>query len=135
MRPGGGREKGALGERQVLAILEQELGLKLVRNKQQAARGGRDIIEDVDRHQHPIPFAIEVKFRKTESIKTWWAQTVEQAEATGRKPVLFFRGNNKPWRVVADVHDINPEVWPVRRGDYVVLNLQPALQWMREGLK
>lgn len=134
MKPGGGREKGATGERQVLAILEESLGLKLVRNKQQTARGGRDIAEDTDRMQHPIPFAIEVKFQKTEALNPWWDQTVTQALESTRKPVLFYRTNRKPWRIVADAHDVNPSVWPIRRGQMIQMDLETGLQWMRENL-
>lgn len=133
MKPGRGRHKGARGESEVLKILEAELGLKLVRNKHQAERGGRDIAEDVDRMQGPIPFAIEVKYQERELLAKWWEQTVEQAMEVQRMPVLFFRRNHQPWRVVIDPHDANPLTWP-RRGGYMILPLEIGLQWMRENL-
>lgn len=134
MTPAGRRAKGANGEKEVLLILEDELGLKLVRNKQQTARGGRDIAEDVDRMQGPIPFSIEVKRQEAECLPAWWKQTVDQAEAVNRVPVLFYRASRQPWRVAVDPHDINAETWPQRSGRFAILDLVSGLQWMREKL-
>lgn len=140
----GSRAKGANGEREVLAILEDQLGLKLVRNAHQTARGGRDICEDVDRKQGPIPFSIEVKRQEAECLPAWWEQTVEQARAVDRIPVLFFRGNRQPWRVAVCPSDINPDIWPpphemwpeIRHARYdpAVLQLGVGIQFMREKL-
>jgi Holliday junction resolvase len=134
VKPGGSRAKGARGEKEVLDILEEQLGLKLVRNKQQTARGGRDISEDVDRMQRPIPFAIEVKFQDEDFLSSWWEQTLRQAEESGRMPVLFYRRSRRPWTVCIDPHDLNSEVFPQRRGQLIRMDLEVALQWMRERL-
>lgn len=134
MKPAGRRQKGANGENEVVRLLEAELGLKLTRNPLQSKRGGRDIIEDTDRHQMPIPFAIEVKRQEADSLASWWYQACRQAEESGRIPVLFYRANRKPWSVIADAHDINAETWPVRRREGVMMNIVTALQWMREKL-
>lgn len=144
MSPGGARAKGANGEKEVLRILEDQLGLKLVRNKQQSARGGRDICEDVDRMQGPIGFSIEVKRCEREELSKWWKQTVDQARAVSRIPVLFFRASRQPWRIAACPSDVNEETWPKpetvwpeidgARYDPIVMQLGVGLQWMREKL-
>lgn len=135
MKPQSARAKGSKAELEVLRLLEDGLGLKLVRNKQQTARGGRDISEDTDRGQGIVPFAFEVKHQKAQSLNSWWAQTVRQAHDSGRRPVLFFRGNHQPWRVAVAPHDISSVIWPVRRDeDYVILNLRDGLQFLREKL-
>jgi hypothetical protein len=129
------RQKGYRGEKEALELLEEHLGLKLVRNRQQDARGGRDLIEDVDRHQHPMPFAFEVKRAERVDLAGWWRQTVAQARAVQRKPVLMFRVSRQPWTLVLDAHDVNPQVWPVRRDQPLVMAWDVAFQWMREVLK
>jgi hypothetical protein len=96
------RAKGKAGEREVIAILQpvvnqvfelfDEEPPRLQRNSLQSDGGGSDI--------HGLDWmALEVKFHKDESVNTWWAQTVRQA---GKKkvPILFYRTNNRPWRVV-----------------------------------
>lgn len=132
MKPSSAREKGSKAELEVLRILEDELGLKLVRNKQQTARGGRDIAEDVDRMQGPMPFAVEVKHHAKGFSLDMWSQTIRQAQDSHRLPVLFWRGNRQKWRVCADPHDINPTTWPIRQDHFLTMDLKTALQWMRE---
>lgn len=133
MKPGGGKAKGTKAENDVLKILEDELNWKLTRNKNQSARGGRDLSEDTDRHQQIINWSIEIKHQARESLNQWWAQTVRQAMDCGRKPVLFYRGNRQPWRVALAPNDINPSAWPVRRDEsYVILSLRDGLQFLRE---
>lgn len=133
MKPQSARNKGSAAEREVLRILEDSLGLKLVRNKQQSARGGRDLEEDTERMQGLVPFAFEVKHQKAQSLNQWWAQTVRQAQDSKRLPVLFYRGNHQPWRVAVAPHDISNSIWPVRRDeDFVILSLRDGLQFLRE---
>lgn len=135
MKPGGSRAKGSNGEREVLRILEDELGVKLTKNRNQTDRGGRDLIEDADRLQVLLPFAVEVKRQEKECLPAWWAQTVEQARSSSRFPVLFFRSNRRKWRVAACPSDINPGTWPKGR-DYepVVMSLDVGLQFLREAM-
>lgn len=135
MKPGGSRAKGAAGEKEVMDILSEHLGLKLVRNPHQTARGGRDIIEDVDQKQLPIPWSIEIKRQEKENLGPWWKQCLEQAEGSRRIPVLFWRANRQPWRVATDPHHINPATWPAATGRMVVMDLETGLQWMREGMQ
>jgi hypothetical protein len=120
MTPAGRRDKGATGEREVIKLLEDELGLKLTRNPLQSHRGGRDVIEDIEQMQKPIPFAIEVKRQEAEALAKWWSQTCLQGE--------------KPWNVVVEAHYVNPVIWPVRRREGIMMAVPTAIQWMREKL-
>jgi hypothetical protein len=73
-------------------------------------------------------WAIEVKRYKesnTSLMKAWWCQAVDQAEAIGQQPVVFYRLDRKPWRVMMwhdrkdlfDRYDLrgvvhcDPELW------------------------
>lgn len=95
-------DKGKRGEREIIAILQPlvssvylDLDLEpplLERNLMQSARGGFDIA-GLDW------IAMEVKRQETQAIPKWWKQTCEQAIG-GREPVLFYRRNRVPWRVV-----------------------------------
>jgi Holliday junction resolvase len=134
MTPAGRRDKGATGEREVIKLLEDELGLKLTRNPLQSHRGGRDVIEDIEQMQKPIPFAIEVKRQEAEALAKWWSQTCLQGEKSGRIPVLFYRASRKPWNVVVEAHYVNPVIWPVRRREGIMMAVPTAIQWMREKL-
>ena len=90
------RNKGAVGEREVINILKQHLpGTTIERNLMQTAKGGYDFLL-FDK------YACEVKRRaKGKSYLTaWWEQAVTQADDVGMKPVLFYRFDRKPWRVV-----------------------------------
>jgi hypothetical protein len=124
MRPGGAKDKGANGERQVAALMQPTVdavykahGLtppRLERNLEQVRRGGADLI-GLDW------LAVEVKWHKDRAIGAWWRQVLDAAKpahfighkgwhseeypvcpcgATMRIPVLVYRGNNEPWRVV-----------------------------------
>ena len=99
MVPGGNRNKGHDGEREVVKLLkpivETILGEgKLRRNLMQTREGGHDIC-GLDH------LAIEVKRCETLEIEKWWKQTLRQAEqAGGLIPVLMFRQNRGKWRVM-----------------------------------
>jgi len=98
--PGGNRQKGHDGEREIVKLLqpivEMILGEKrLQRNLQQTRQGGHDICG----LEH---LAIEVKRCETLEIEKWWKQTLRQAAMLGKDaiPVLFFRQNRGKWRVM-----------------------------------
>lgn len=103
------RNKGQRGEREVLQMflhsmerVETETGLagdsaRIKRNTLQSDRGGDDL--------HGIPLvSVEVKRAEVLSLNSWWQQCARQAEAMQQDkpllPVLFFRQNRKPWRVM-----------------------------------
>jgi len=84
------RNKGAAGERELLKLLGEELGVILQRNLQQTRAGGADCIELKG-------FAIEVKRVERYNRLAWWRQACEQAEALGAEPILFYRRSREPW--------------------------------------
>ena len=90
------RDKGAQGERELIAEIEQWTGLRLQRNLSQAFAGGHDLIGLDD-------FAIEVKrYRDITDAdkKLFWHQACKQADPIGKIPVVCFRQDRQPWRVL-----------------------------------
>ena len=96
------RNKGAAAEREVAKIIFEELGIQLYRDLEQyrSADHGDLITEDPS-----WPFCIEVKrYGVGAGMKNqWWSQVKNASQATGREPVLFYKYNNKPWRVVIEL--------------------------------
>lgn len=93
------RNKGAAGERELAALLSDQLGQVVKRKLGQARDGGDDI--QVGR------FRIEVKRRERLQVVEWCEQ-VEACAAAGEVPVLAFRRNGEPWRVVLRLDDFIP---------------------------
>lgn len=90
------RNKGAAGERELAAILADELGFVVKRKLGQARDGGDDI--------QVGQYRIEVKRREALRLDEWCKQ-IEQASQPGDVPVVAYRRNGQPWRVVV------PLVW------------------------
>lgn len=99
------RNKGARGEREVIAMLQPivdkvcaEHGVESVllqRNLMQAHIGGCDL--------HGLEWlSLEVKRQEAPAVETWWKQTVRQAKPH-QVPVLIWRQNNKGWSVMLTV--------------------------------
>jgi Holliday junction resolvase len=109
------RSKGARAERELCAMLEAELGLKVRRNVDQARVGGADCVQVQG-------FAIEIKRRENLSRPTWWRQAVAQAATLGQEPMLFYRRSREPW--AAWVH--------TRNGEYRETTFQGAVEAIRE---
>jgi len=85
------RNKGAAGERELAGILTDKLGFVVKRKLGQARDGGDDI--QVGRYR------IEVKRRERIQIDQW-SEQVEMAAQPGEIPVVVYRRNGQPWRVV-----------------------------------
>jgi hypothetical protein len=95
------RNKGKRGEREVIGLMQltvfeiykaHELECpRLQRNTLQSDRGGYDIV-GIDW------LALEVKYQETLQLDKWWKQTIEQAMKG--EPVLVYRSNHQPWRVM-----------------------------------
>ena len=85
------RNKGATGERELSKILTDELGFEVKRKLGQARDGADDI--QVGKYR------IEVKRRERLQIEDWCKQ-VEACTEDGQVPVVAFRRNGQPWRVV-----------------------------------
>lgn len=106
-----GQNKGKRGEREVAKILNDaisqvEVELKslgvdvelpgVARNLMQSRSGGFDLAGITW-------LAPEVKRQESLNINGWWKQTLDQAIKSEREPVLFFKQNHKPWRVMTMV--------------------------------
>ena len=114
------RNKGATAEREVAKIIYEELGVSLRRDLEQyrSADHGDLITEDPS-----WPFCIEVKRYAAGAgmQKPWWAQVKTASKTTGRVPVLFYRYNNKPWRVVMELSFIQEGA-----GDEDLIEMSPS---------
>lgn len=120
------RNKGSRGERELFALLSEQLGVTVTRNLSQTRGGGADALD--------VPgWAIECKRQEAVSIASWWTQALRQAKQTGRKPALFYRQSRKPWRAVLDLHHIAPGVFPTP-GSLCELALSDACIVIRESL-
>ena len=120
------RNKGSRGERELFALLTEQLGVTVTRNLTQTRGGGADALD--------VPgWAIECKRQEALSIASWWSQATRQAEATGRKPALFYRQSRKPWRAVLDLHHIAPQTFTAP-GCLCELALSDACLVIRETL-
>ncbi len=97
----GARNKGAAGERELAGILSDQLGF-VVKRKLGQARDGEDDIQ-------VGKFRIEVKRRERVSIDDWCKQ-VEACIQPGEIPVVAYRRNGQPWRVVLLLDDFIPMV-------------------------
>jgi Holliday junction resolvase len=96
------RNKGASAERELAALLREELGADITRNLVQSRTGGHDL-NGVD------GWAVECKRSRKLTralLRAWWAQTEEQAERAGAKPALAFREDRGPWLVLVRVCDL-----------------------------
>ncbi len=90
---GKSRDKGSRGEREVVAIIHDLLGIKAARRVRQYV-GDSDII-GVGR------WCIEVKRHASASagdIDRWWEQARRQV-GSGEIPCLWWRVDRRPWRV------------------------------------
>lgn len=88
------RNKGAAGEREFAALLTDALGVVVRRKLGQARDGGDDV--QVGKYR------IEVKRREALRLDDWCKQ-IEQATEPGEVPVVAYRRNGQPWRVVVPI--------------------------------
>lgn len=117
------RTKGAAGERELAALLNERLGLTLSRRLAQYQRGGHDLDGWEGVH-------IEVKRYATATqgqVAGWWQQTLEQC-AGGETPVLAYRANAQKWRFV-----IRPCDWSGPTSEPVEVTIDGFIEWVRHG--
>lgn len=93
------RNKGAAAERELAEILSNELGFVVKRKLGQARDGGDDI--------QVQKFRIEAKRRETLALPAWTRQ-IEAAYQAGEVPIVAYRQNGQPWRVVLRLDDFLP---------------------------
>jgi hypothetical protein len=107
------RTKGQTGEREIATrwnkivdeVLQdlyahnpyksEEIPYPFQRNQNQSAVGGSDL-------SNPFGLSIEVKRQEQLSVNTWWKQCLKAASEEGAIPVLVYRQNRKPWKVIID---------------------------------
>ena len=101
------RRKGATGERAFAAAVLNTLGVRLVRQLDQCRAGGFDLApEPTDDSACAVllrGFTIECKRHRTATpgeVAAWWTQTCRQADDAGLAPLLAYRPDRAPWRVV-----------------------------------
>jgi Holliday junction resolvase len=88
------RNKGAAAERELATMLSDQLGFAVKRKLGQARDGGDDI--QIGRYR------IEVKRREALRLDDWCKQ-VEAASGPEDVPVVAYRRNGQPWRVVVPI--------------------------------
>lgn len=98
------RNKGAAAERELATILSDELGFVVKRKLGQARDSGDDI--QVQKYR------IEAKRRETLALPAWCRQIEKHCEP-GEVPVVAYRQNGQPWRIVMKLEDF----LPLLRGD------------------
>jgi hypothetical protein len=122
------RTKGAVGERELFALLQNELGFVVKRNLAQTQDGGADTLD--------VPgWSIECKRVEKLQINSWWAQTLAQAELTQAKPILFYRQSRQPWRAVVRLCDVSPAVFGECPESLATILLPDACQLIRASLQ
>lgn len=95
------KAKGAQGEREFAALL-REYGFIAWRQGKQFFRGEGREHEDVE---HDVPgIHFEVK-RTKEKLDIPAAFRQARAEKPDKVPVVAWRGNRQPWRVIMDAED------------------------------
>ena len=138
------RQKGAGGEREIIALLEPivrakmlEFGLQvpdkpiLQRNQNQSAVGGCDLT-------NTFGLAIEVKRQEQLAVNEWWRQCCASAARNHERPVLMYRQNQKKWNVVMMAHLTLPVLPEARNGlpmsleHRVTLSMDDFLVWFRQ---
>ena len=98
------RNKGAAAERELAEILSNELGFVVKRKLDQARDSGDDI--QVQKYR------IEAKRRETLALPAWCRQIEAHCQPC-EVPVVAYRQNGQPWRIVMKLEDF----LPLLRGD------------------
>ena len=97
----GSRDKGARGERELAAILREQLGVDAWRTPMSGAAFLPGDIAGVP------GWHIEAKRCERWDLHAWIAQ-VERGYELGDKPLVIFRSNREPWRVCLALADFLP---------------------------
>lgn len=124
------RAKGSKAERELAALLFDELGIQFERNLHQyQAAGELDLAPKPGQPQ--VGFLIEVKRRETEELNVWW----REAHAFGgeKRLILFYRRSRQPWRALVDLNDLVPDAFP-RRGSFAIIGFADACTILRESV-
>jgi hypothetical protein len=116
------RTKGLVGEQEVARALnakvqevldqnewpqhiKESTAFKVQRNQNQSAVGGCDL-------QNTFGLAFEIKRQEAVSVDAWWKQCLKSAIDRSEIPVLVYRKNHQPWRVVMYLQNPLPVLQP-----------------------
>jgi len=109
------RAKGSRGELDFARAVHDVLGVRLVRQLDQCRAGGFDLApEPADDSAGATllrRYAVEVKRHRTATpgeVAAWWVQTCRQADDAGLAPLLAYRPDRAPWRVVLALDALVP---------------------------
>jgi hypothetical protein len=109
------RNKGKLGEREVVSLILKHTGVKLKRNQNQSDSGGYDIVADLsllktkeEKHTAIIldGFAIEVKNTADGFQPAYWKQAVQQADNYSREPLLFYKIPRRGFKIAVFIRSL-----------------------------
>lgn len=111
------RAIGSSAEREFAGLVRDWAGVRLIRNLERTRNGGHDLIVHPDEAGSAADafrrLAIECKRYQTATdaqIAKWWGQAVAQAGEAKLMPVLAYRANCQPWRVVVPIALLNPNL-------------------------
>lgn len=98
------RDKGARGERTVIRMIRDELGITCNRNYKQVAQAQHGDIE-----QTVGGFLLEIKNCVRLDLPKWWRQACIAADAHPEKPLpcVAYNAGRGRWRFIVP----NPEFW------------------------
>lgn len=95
------QRKGATAEREFAKLLLENTGIASRRRLESRWTGGHDL--QPEEGSVLDKFAFEVKRYRSITdglIAEWWEQTVRQATAARKTPVLAYRADRQQWRIV-----------------------------------
>lgn len=118
-----GRNKGSAGEREAAKWLKELLKLDFTpeRNLEQTRSGGYDL--------YVHPFIIEVKRCEQLNYRRWWHQVTNAAKFLEGIPVVLFRQNRQPWRLLISASYIS------LKSGYVLLDNAETKKWLLKKYK
>lgn len=94
-----GRQKGASFERTICHALQDDLNVKAAKRdleQYRSADRGDILIDD-----NSFPYVIECKrYKKGSWSQSWWDQVDKAAKAVNKEPVLVYKFDRQPIRVV-----------------------------------
>ena len=101
------RQKGAAFERSICKLTEESFGISVQRNLEQTRSGGGDIMLN--------PFLVECK-RYAQQGSNWfkddWWEQVKRASQNEFIPILVYKYDRQPIRVVLPLVAVNPDFEP-----------------------
>ncbi len=129
------RAKG--GEREFSRVLQDHLGVKLLRNLEQSRNGGHYLIVSGDDSLSRVlgKFAIEVKryaFITPTMLARFWEQAKQRARKVKKTPVLAYRGAWQEWRVRLPVAAIREDLHWQTFNSTIDIDIEVFADFIRE---